>query len=351
MQINIFGDSNSTTAFVSLANLYHTLCGSRFGYTINNHAVSSTMAMDQSYLIESVAPADINLIMLGTNDTYWYGLDATKMSVSVTYLRALAYVMGGGNYISGRNCTHTGTWANVTAAGNTLGVYSDTLNDTCTATVYGSSIYVSYIDFGAALSSPSFEVIVDGVSQGTYNATGDIAGNSLNGLTYSDACIRFHGFSSGSHIVVVKQKSSTVRLHVTFIGGSEMLGRKPLIIANVMKKHTYSGTDSDTNAANYSAAYATLVTELATDGFNVQLVDIKSAINPATDLEPDGIHITPTAEPNIVTPWENAILATLVPPTITGGGSFPTGTFTIPVSHLTFTCDGAGGGALPVTVS
>jgi lysophospholipase L1-like esterase len=333
LPVAAFGDSNTLGTGVTQAQAWPDLVASNLGVALTNNAVSGAQAADQSFLTYSTTPSASNdyLVSLGTNDAEVYGADSQKLAGYVSFLQDLIVYLAAPNRVTGRAMTLTGSgWGNT--GSEPFGVQTSSAGATATATVSGTAVYVSYVVFNAADNNGTFTVAVDGVNQGTVNPNGTYIGNTQLGKQWSPGVTRFGGLSAGSHTVTVTQNSPGSLIFVDWIAGSNQASKPTVRVFDVIRRATaaYANGNSDANIANYNAAISTMVSNLATDGLNVSDIDIASIIDPAADLQSDGIHLNVTGHQIVASAVETAI------------GGPPAGTWSGALSIWQFTPTGGG---------
>lgn len=196
--------------------------------------------------------------------------------------------------------------------------FSSTANDTITATVNGTTVYVAG---NADTAWGTATLLIDGVSQGTISFVNTTVASG--GIV--PVCYRFSGLSSGNHTVQVKVTSGICT--VAWFAGNQGGGQAPLVIAGGMIPHT--GVSAG-NISTFNTALQAEVTNLKSDGLNV--VYVNSGAGLSTTSAPlmyvDGIHPneygasvmaknwieafqTPTSYPNIIATGGDFLAQTL----------------------------------------
>ena len=264
-------------------------------FTPANLAVSGSQAAEVSKAVQASDPDPdaTYTVMVGTNDHRHYKADATKQEYFRQFLRqSLAWLAFPTKCKARDACmSYTGSWGNTSA--NTFGKVSTQNGATAEATVSGTAAYVCYIlqNHSAALSSANVEI--DGVPVGTIGSgASSPAMNTVNGSTYSSACKRFAGLSSGAHDVKVTVTSSGKNLYLDYIAGNSQASTPKMLVSNIIKMSAAGYSTYGTSLANvnaYNAIIGDVLGELSTDGADVTLIDNFSDIDPSADLA-DGVH-------------------------------------------------------------
>lgn len=299
-----YGDSimNGTGAS-SAPNQFRNLIATGRSWTITNHSASGDMVADQAdeVFALSVGDAQQSLLMLGTNDQRTYTTNTYKQGAFKVGHMALAAWLAIPNARKQKGQakdSETGTWTNVSVYGGTLGRQSIVNGSTITFTAYGTVVYVATILQNSITAT--FTVSVDGVVKGTYQC---MPGNSttitsVNGLTYMPALVRIPGLSEGSHSVVITVVSSAASnpVYVLWVAGNQGHRTKagPNVWVGNVPRFTSAGYTasggSDAVVAVFNDMIRQNVETLAADGLNVALVDSAARLNPAVDLDTDGVH-------------------------------------------------------------
>lgn len=304
MAADAFGDSimNGTGASSS-PNQFRNLIAEARGWTITNHSASGDMVADQADEVFGLSVTDEHqsLLMLGTNDQRTYTTNTYKQGAfKAGHMALLAWLaIPDARKQYGQNAdSETGTWTDTIVYGGALGRQSIVGTSTITFTAYGSVVYVATILQNSI--NAVFTVSVDGVVKGTYQC---MPGNSttitsINGLTYMPALIRIPGLSEASHSVVitVSTASTSNPVYVLWVAGNQGHRTKdgPNVWVGNVPRFTssgYSGSGgSDAVVAIFNDMIRQNVDTLSADGLNIALVDSAARLNPAVDLDVDGVH-------------------------------------------------------------
>lgn len=295
MTIHAFGDSVTYgNAASPLSNGYVPLLSTAMGISINNHGIAGDMVPDAMPKVYGVTPAagDKFTMMFGINDERIYGVDSTRQS----YFRRgeqciAAYLATGTKEFARTSGTFAGTWGNTPVNG--IGKSSNTNGSTASFTVTGTTVYIGMLQQDGAPGT--FNVLIDGIPFET-GATTQTVGLSTTysghpGVTYGAMLKRYPGLSSGSHTVEIVVTSATGGANFVYIdwvagnGGQAFL--PGVYVGNVLRAVAYTAGGSDANVAAYNVEVAGLVSELAADGLNVFLINVSSALNQTTDMDPD----------------------------------------------------------------
>lgn len=164
--------------------------------------------------------------------------------------------------------TQTGVWGTAPQM-NLTTESSNTAGSTLTGTVTGTVVYVAgWISTGF---NQNFTVTVDGVSQGVTTFTGQGALTSSGVYPF---CLRFPGFTSGSHTVVLTANGGNYGIF-QWIAGNGTTTQAPFVaVGNALPQ----GVVSDTVIGNVNSALLSTVNNLHTDGLNVVYVDDNSVM-------------------------------------------------------------------------
>jgi hypothetical protein len=290
-----FGDSYSTGSGLPVDRIERHLERLAYygGTTLTNLAAGSNMSADQARAIWSLTPSCANqYTLLITNDAAIWAASAIKRAAAMDALRAILVHCAAPSKIIGRNAMKSGTWNDTPC--NSIGTYNPVgaLPARLAATVSGTAIYVQYIMQNLPSCDCSFEVRINGNLAGTVTPNPTAIGNTYVGNSFWPATRRFGGLPAGSHTVEIKPTNGAMYTFVDAFIGSDQ-ATKPKVIVCKIPYRTTAGyalfpDNSDGNVDAYNAAITAVVSELSRDGLNVSLVE--AAIDPATDLQADGVH-------------------------------------------------------------
>lgn len=283
--------------------------------TITNHAVSASQAGNQGTVIESYATSgtDTHLLMLGTNDFRMYKADTTKRSFfERAWMQVVTNLALPSKAVRGSGLTFTGTWTNGGSGWNR----TTQLGAKVTATVSGSTIYVGSTIQNSGTPNGTANIKVDGTVVGTINSNG-VGCMTFLGIDYFPTAYRISGLSAGTHTVEIECTSSGQYLYLDWIAGSAQAAIPKLYVATLPKmsasRYTTDGT-SDTLLQSYNSFITGAVADLKADGLDITLVDGYGAIDPATGLDPDGIHFNNAGHAQMKEAWMTAINGVPVDP-------------------------------------
>lgn len=293
-----FGDSITTGFNVSQGYVMR-LASSR-AMEIDNMAVNGSQALDVATAVYGNSSGQA-IVMVGTNDHRIYGTDATKRGYYNKALQSVIAWMALPSKISAQQAAITGQWdANAALYGGALGRRSWTSGSTLSAMVSGKTVYVGYTIQESI--SGTFNVLVDGVVKANVSTNGNGV-TTYRGLAFGPQLIRISGLTDTAHTVQVNVTSNGYPgglVYIDWIAGSQQASND-VYVSNVIRMgsagYASNPGTSDTNVANYNSDISARLSEFTTDGIAVHTVDSASTINPATDLQLDGIH--PTDEGHI----------------------------------------------------
>lgn len=139
--------------------------------------------------------------MTGYNDARFYGASNT-VSYQAPLESAIVWLTSGNKMLFQNNSdiTYTGNWNNTAVYGGQIGKYSQSVGDTASFSITGSTIYISSIRL-ATNAGGAFNVTVDGIDQGTYSCSG--LANTCSQLGYAPFLVRITGLSDTTHNVVI----------------------------------------------------------------------------------------------------------------------------------------------------
>lgn len=260
----------------------------------NIQAVSGDQAADQAAKVYARPSADGYHIALGTNDQRLYGTNAGKLD---NYKAILAAEIGITTLTltpaNDASVSYSGSWVAGYTFGQGFGKRSYTQNSTATFIFSGNVLYLFYeIQDG---NSGTFSLTVDGGTPANFSTTNGSAISTSKGTTYAPALAKLSGFGAASHTAVLKVTSATSggTPCIYFDGFATSANGKSVAVYNVTYMtasgySTYGG--SSANVDTYNAAIADVVSWFAAVSADVTLVNVNAAINPATDIGPDGLH-------------------------------------------------------------
>lgn len=283
MILHTFGDSISLGYGVYGAS-FPSLLADGLGASLLNRAVSGAMVPDQAAYVygSNLAPTDVATLMLGTNDERIYGESELKCGLFQSGLAALAAFIAASPIKAINAGTYAGAWGDTYAYG--VGKNSYVQGSRCTFSVSGTTVLIGYIR--QASNHGQFSVKIDGVLVGVYSNNGDGI-TSAAGVSYGPALLRFPGLADGVHTVeieVVSATSASNRVYVDWWAGNKV--GTPVKIANTPYALAYSSGGTRANVDAYNEAIAQVVSDLASDGLSVELIDVNSALGSA-DMSDD----------------------------------------------------------------
>lgn len=306
-----FGDSipDGTGASVE-ANKWRNVLASQLSVSITNLAHGGDMVGDQTNEVYSVATGagGVSLIQLGVNDQRVYGESATKQAYFRDGLRNhIAWLALASKQTARSVGGETGSWANTGILG--IGRSSTAVNSTKTFTVSGTSVYVGLIIVDTAGAAGTYEIRVDGTLMGSYSANAPGVSTTLQGspYPYNERLHRFAGLSNGAHTVQVKMTGPS-NLYVQWAAGNAQSVFPRVFVGNIIRPNGYQWGGSLANIQAYNADTAQTVADLRADGLDVTLVDLYSAIDPATDLHADNLHPNDAGHAKIAAAFRSAIV-------------------------------------------
>lgn len=336
MTYHAWGDSLTVGVNASPigTNSYIHLLETYLGTSITNHAVSASQAGNQGTVIEGFATSgtDTHLIMVGSNDFRKYIADTTKRSFfERAWMQVVTNLALPSKAVRGSGLTFTGTWTNGGSGWNRTTASGAKVS----ATVSGSTIFIGSTIQNSGTPNGTANIKVDGTVVGTISSNG-VGCMTFLGVDYFPTGYRISGLGSGPHVVEIECTSSGQYLYVDWIAGIDQPSRPKLFVATLPQmssaRYTTDGT-SDALLQSYNTFISGSVTALQTDGLDITLVDGYNAVDPATGLDPDGIHFNNTGHAQMKQAWVDAI----------EGGSTP------PVEPVITCFDMVGGQVLTVT--
>lgn len=300
MSINLttIGDSITVGFGVSDTEEYANRLAAIIGASLDNRAFSGDQAGDQSWKAQSLAlPSGAKAtIMVGVNDHRIYQANATKREHYRAFLNRLIADVIQPARVKGVSLSKSGTWTNTIVGDG--GVNSDTAGSVVSATVSGRFVSIGYIIQNDPITVGSSAIVkIDGNVVGSISCDGATAPmNTYNGRTYASALKYFDAGSTGSHVVQVIQNSAGKRVYIDNIRGDDQANNIQLAVGNVIRMTAAGyaansgGLSNDANVTAYCGVVSDLVTSYAARGFDISLIDVNAAIDPATDLLADGVH-------------------------------------------------------------
>jgi hypothetical protein len=292
--LRLFGDSNTactvgTGQSTPLVGCWAALTAYETQSLTVSYAASGATVIPQASAFYAVTPntSDRYYVMLGTNDQRLNGTNANKLA---NFTRIYACELGklaldAKNARTDPSWSFTGAWANTWAYG--IGKNTTSVGATASFQFTGTQVRICGImqDGQSGLAS----VAVDGVAMGFWSFTG---ATSIGSPGYAPTAVDITGLSPGTHTVVITHTSGS---YVYLDWWASAAATRNITVANVMRMTaagyaSYGG--SDANVATYNTTIAGLIATLnGTFGATIKSVDIHAAIDPATDLLGDGIHL------------------------------------------------------------
>ncbi|MBE3085823.1 MAG: hypothetical protein IMZ64_06355, partial [Bacteroidetes bacterium] len=306
--INYMGDSVTVGVGASVhANSWQELVEAAIGYDENNVAISATRlgnftsGQTSEFYGQTYTTDSTSMALLGYNDMRYWGTTATALIGFSNAVKAdLAFAaLPTASVLESDNVAiaYTGTWSNAAPWTGVNTKFSNVAGSTATATLTGSTVYVSTIQFGGY--SAGIQVSIDGTNKGTFNNTG-----------YPDTCapylLRFSGLTNVAHTVVVTVTAGTGYAYLDWMGASDGTPDGGTVyVAGSLKMQNYAtyppySNGSDGAVTQYNSVIQTAVSELAGDGLDIIYVDVNAYFNVATDFTGgDGVHPNDTGYDHI----------------------------------------------------
>ncbi|WAT30170.1 hypothetical protein [Pseudomonas sp. GXZC] len=262
-----------------------------------NNAVNSACTWDQAAQVYStnLAVNECSQIMIGTNDSRRYGTVANDLD---TFKRAHASLIAwlaipelGKVRAANPLITYTGNWGDSAAYPTLTLKGSPAVGSVASFTFTGTTLYFSTARTNVSGTRATATVRIDGVVVGTVTAQG-FSSNTIIGANYGPALYRFGGLSAGQHtvtITTVTADSQNLFFVEWFAVPDAANFSRPVNVLNVARQ-TAAGGGVDATTIAYNTAISDNVAMLVADGYRVNLADVFSTINPATDLQADGLH-------------------------------------------------------------
>lgn len=259
-----------------------------------NYCVSASQAAEVSSEVQQLAPVPYGLYGLNVvlNDVSRYLNDAGKKEFFRCVMRAAIAWAALPEKKTARGAqagiTFSGAWSD-SPSPNTCGKYTTQNTASGSASVSGDTVFVGmskgdYVDMGETIN-----VTIDGVSKGNFSVK-DLGVTTWLGQWWGRAAWKFTGLGAGSHNVVVTQNSPNGKfLHLDWIAGSDQTAKTRVQVGNATKCSAawYAGAGV-TEALLQS--YNTIIAEVVAEFPYARVVDLFSALNPATCLQADGAH-------------------------------------------------------------
>ena len=274
---------------------------SRYCATLSNLAVSGSQIPDQADAIYATASAADGryLWLTGFNDARFFGLSGIALRVSSAQSLAAWLAIPEANKARGQNLSrwsYGGAWSNGVAYGGNLARFSASANATASITLNGSSIYIATTCVSGGTGV--FGLTVDGISQGSFNCFGN--GVAYSGRAYHPRLLRVAGLTNTAHTVVVTNTNGGNVFVDWAAASADIIGdNQPVVLVGNSLRMTTGGyaagtpfnNGSDSIVAAYNSSLSTAVSELASDGLDVRLVNACAAYFPENGhVSGDSIH-------------------------------------------------------------
>jgi len=289
------GLSSANNGFVNKTSNYK-------GWTPTNSGINGSNMSDVLFLDNA---SDINFLECGINDMRSLGYAA--LSNYAAMVRNWA-VYKSGTVTIGTSGTKTtpGDWiADSIQFNYTTSTRTTVNNSPISFTVSGNVIYVSIAYMNA--SDVYYSVTIDGVLQGNFSAA--LSGYTVSGTNPNKNavfyCQRFPVSMDTMHNVVLQKTGGTGQFRVIYVGsnntpktGFGSNGNRSFVSTvgrmargNSSTGYTFYG-GSDTLVNSYNRVLNSTIYQLATDGLNVDLVDINKYYNPRISgyVQSDSLH-------------------------------------------------------------
>lgn len=333
-----FGDSITDGAGSNdpkTVNGYIPKLGVLLGTTITNFAHGGDMQPDQTNEVYSVSPAagDRSIVFLGVNDQRIYGVNNTKRAYYRDGLRNHLVWLATGTRTLARTATaETGSWDNTQLYG--IGRHTTAVGATKSFTNTGSVAYLSVLahDNGA---NCTYDLKRNGSLIGSFD--GNTPGSTTyNGYPYTERLHRITGVVNGD--VISFTKTGGTHCYVEWFADNNQVVKPKVYVGNIIRPYpSYSWGGSLANIQAYNADIAQIVSELQADGLDITPVDLFSALNDSTDLNPaDGLHPSQQGHDKIAQTFYNAMIGG-PPPSCPPGQIGTPPNCTTPPPTLTFT--------------
>jgi len=305
MTYRCFGDSITEATYLPDAQRWRTILGTQLGVSITNYAHGGDMVGDQANEVYAFNPVagDVALVSLGVNDQRIYGVDTTKQAYYRDGMRAyLSWLALGtktkavsGGVTSGSSWTNTGLYG--------IGKRATTNGDSITFTCTGSVAYLALLlhDGACTYSLKKNGVLLADFDGSTPGCT------TYNNYPYTERGHRITGLVAGDTITVTKTGGSY--MYVQWFGDNNQTVKPRVFVGNIIRPKTYQWGGSLANIQSYNADLAQIVTDLRADGLDVTLVDLYSALDPETDIDPaDNLHANAAGHAKIAAAFRSAIV-------------------------------------------
>jgi lysophospholipase L1-like esterase len=329
--LTVFGDSISTGYGLSSPTTkgYAYQLATEKSWTITNRAQIGDMCFDFAIrpMLETQTTSSTSLTMIGYNDMRVIGTNTAKQ---LDYQKCLAAGLAWQGIPSSAKViaqaasgvSTTGVWSNSPVYGNNIGKTTTAAGATITFTTptTGKTVYLwTLIQAG---NTSTYTVAIDGITVSTgLTETATLAATE-NGATYSTVLLRYPGLANTTHSVVVTATApdgvNGFHVYASAAASDGITVKGPSVYAaNIMRMATATyaasvcspiacNNGSDTAVGQFGALIDQTISDLQSDGLNINLVDITSAWDPnAGQWQSDNVH------PNIAgnTTLANAFIA------------------------------------------
>lgn len=277
MTLHCFGDSITAGSSASvLAKDYVNLLAAGLGLSASNHGTSTQMVMDgyDVALSATVNTGDLCTVMWGTNDEAVY-TDATKRGYYVDGLRSILVRLSSGwsPATPAGGVTFTGTWG----TGYAWGMYgSGVPGSKASFVASGSRVVIGTLR--QLNNTATFRVRVAGVDKGVFSTGGNVT--TLLGVSFGPYGLAFA--TNPGDVVELSVVTADASNVVYFHWYSNCTPKARVVAINTPNfVGTLSGQVSGGTLANVAALnslLASLVTEVAGYGLDVQCADINSLL-------------------------------------------------------------------------
>lgn len=292
----VFGDSISVCYGIPQNECWVDLLAAEKGVTITNYSQNGSQVPDRTSDVYNAPAVDWPIVALGANDERRWDTDNAR---GKEYYRSGLQALIGWLAISDKKTARddavlTGSWTNTVAYG--VGKRSIVKNSKATFTVQGRYIYVATISQDSVTGR--FSLSIDGEKIGDFPAKNNAGTTVKYDIGYGPRLWRFDTGSAddATHTVQLKVTSPSGDrnyVYIDWVAGSYQSVKPDVWVANTIRQ-TLSGYEahggSDWNVQRYNEEVAEIVEQFQNDGFNVNLIDFYSVLDPATGLQPDGIH-------------------------------------------------------------
>lgn len=297
------GDSITYGVAATSGNSYISLLGGALSTSITNYAVSGDQAADQAIRTYGVTlgSGDRATVMIGTNDQWKYGTSAYKQALYKTFLTQIIanFAMPTKTFANTVGVSYTGSWV-ASQPTWSKGKWSATAGSTAITTVSGTAVYIGVIkqeDLNGNPINGTADVYVDNVQVGSIGSAGT-GMTTQNGNAYAPAAYRFGGLGAGSHVVkvVITSAYSDYRgiMYLEYVAGSSQIIKPDVYVSNILRYGPLGYSlvgGSDANVAAINGIISGTAAYFVTDQLAVHFMDVSSAVNQTTDLNPsDEIH-------------------------------------------------------------